>query len=75
MMRDYILPWSYGTGAKPLGSALHRLVDGESCLPPCADNMAVFGVAKGGSTKDVNEGVTTWWLPGGDRQSQVMLGG
>ena len=36
-----------------------RLVDGESCLPPCADNMAALGVAKGGSTKHVDEGVAT----------------
>ena len=41
-----------------------RLVDGESCLPPCADNMAALGVAKGGSTKDDDGGVATWWATG-----------
>ena len=40
-----------------------RLVDGESCFASCADNMAALGVAKGGSTKDDDGGVATWWRP------------
>ena len=40
-----------------------RLVDGESCVASCADNMAALGVAKGGSTKDDDGGVATWWRP------------
>ena len=40
-----------------------RLVDGESCLPSCADNMAALGVAKGGSTDDDDGRVATWWRP------------
>ena len=39
------------------------LVDGESCLPSCADKMAALGVAKGASTKDVKGGVTIRWRP------------
>ena len=40
-----------------------HLVDGESCLAKGADKMAVLGVAKGASTKDVKGGLGIWWRP------------
>ena len=50
-------------GASRLAQHSMRLVDGESCSASCADNMAALGVAKGGSTDDVDGGVATWWRP------------
>ena len=50
-------------GASRLAQHSMHLVDGESCSASCADNMAVLGVAKGASTKDVKGGVATWWRP------------
>ena len=50
-------------GPSRLAQHSMRLVDGESCFASCADNMAALGVAKGGSTKDDDGGVATWWRP------------
>ena len=49
-----------------------RLVDGESCLPPCADNITW---PRSASRKVAPRKTTTkGWPPGGDRQSRVRAG-
>jgi hypothetical protein len=40
-----------------------HLVESESCLPPCADNMAALDVGKGASMDDDDGRVATWWRP------------
>ena len=49
-------------GPSRLAQHSMHLVDGESCLPSCADKMAVLGVAKGGSTDDDDGRVATWGI-------------
>ena len=50
-------------GAGRLAQHSMHVVDSESCLPPCADNMAALGAAKGASMDDVDGMVATWWRP------------
>ena len=49
----------------PSGLAQHsmHLVDGESCLATCDENIGALDVTKGGSPDDADGGVVNWWRP------------